>query len=99
MNNLLYIVCNFLYKKNEVGSLLSDASFVQFCKEVKYRAFALPYLLILIVFFLTSQTSSEDVSSENEWLEFLSPGAKEARYVPNAKIGNFVISAFNEEKV
>ena len=45
-----------------------------FWKEVKYRAFALPYLFVLIVYihliFLTSQTSSEEVSSENEWLNF-----------------------------
>ena len=49
-------------------------NFVEFLKEVKFRAFALPYLLVLIVYiyliFLTSQTSSEDDSSENEWLGF-----------------------------
>ena len=53
-----------------------------FGKEVKYKAFAMLYLLNLIVYiyliFLTSQTSFEDVSSENEWLGFLSLGAKEA---------------------
>ena len=42
------------------------------------QSFALPYLLNLIVFFITSQTSSEDVSSENRWLGFLSLGAKVA---------------------
>ena len=55
------------------------------------QSFALPYLLTLIVFFPTSQTSYEDVYSENEWLGFLSLGAKVA--------GSFIVSAFNEEKV
>ena len=40
----------------------------------KIQSFALPYLLVLIVYihlvFLTSQTSFEEVSSENEWLDF-----------------------------
>ena len=40
-------------------------------KEVKYRALlSLPSRFDCI--FLTSQTSSEDVSLENEWLDFLS---------------------------
>ena len=72
-----------------------------FENEVKYKAFALPDLLVLIVFiFLTRQTSSEDVSSENEWLGFLSlRELRKLNKVPNAKIGSFVVSAFNEEKV
>ena len=62
--------------------MFSQTSFVYFLKEVQYKAFTLLYLLNLIVLylyiFLTSQTSSEDDSSENEWLGFLSLGAKEA---------------------
>ena len=51
VNSLLYNVYNFHYRK-ESGSLFSDTSFVQFLKEVKYRAFALLYLLNLIVLYL-----------------------------------------------
>ena len=51
VNNPLYIVCNLIQKNGESGELvLRDASFVQFCKEVKYRALLCFYLLILIVF-------------------------------------------------
>ena len=42
------------------------------------QSFALPYLLILIVFF-SNQTTSEDVFSEDEWLVFVFLGLKEAR--------------------
>ena len=48
----------------------------------KIQSFVLPYLLNLIVlylFFLTSQTSSDDVSSENGWLGFYFLGAKVAK--------------------
>ena len=53
-----------------------------------------------LLYFLTSQTSSEDVSSENEWLGFLSlRELRKLNKVPNAKIGSFVVLVFNEEKV
>ena len=61
------------FHENEDGSLLTD-NYCKVLKEVKFKAFALPYLLVLIVYiyliFLTSQTSYEEVSSENEWLGF-----------------------------
>ena len=79
MNNLIYIVCNFDYRDISRELVLRDNFLYSFENEVKYRAFALPYLIVLIVFiFLTSQTRSEDVSLENEWLDFLSLGAKVA---------------------
>ena len=57
----------------EKQGLYTDALY-SFWEEVKLRVFALPYLLVLIVYihliFLTSQTSFEEVSSENEWLDF-----------------------------
>ena len=50
--------------------------------------------------FFTSQTSSEDVSSKNEWLGFFCLlELRKLGKVPNAKIRSFVVSAFNEEKV
>ena len=75
MNNLIYIVCNFHYIDISRELVLRD-NFLYSLEGSKIQSFALPYLLILIVFFLTSQTSSKDVSSENEWLDFLSLGVK-----------------------
>ena len=69
------MVVSFLREgTDEKQGLYTDALY-SFWKEVKLRVFALPYLLVLIVFFihlifLTSQTSSEEVSLENEWLDF-----------------------------
>ena len=67
MNNLIYIVCNFLYK----GSIFIIYYVIQ-KEEIYFRELALFFLHIFcfLVSFLSSQTSSEEVSSENEWLDF-----------------------------
>ena len=64
VNNLIYIVCNFLYK---------DIKYV-IGRKKKYIlqsiGFVFPGYICFLVSFLTSQTSFEEVSSENEWLDF-----------------------------
>ena len=77
VNNLIYIVCNFLYRETSGELVLGDNLLYSF-EGSKIQSFcsALPTHFDCI--FLTSQTSSEDVSSENEWLGFLSLGAKVA---------------------
>ena len=64
VNNLIYIVCNFLYK---------DIKYV-IGRKKKYILQSIcsvfPGYICFLVSFLTSQTSSEEVSSENEWLDF-----------------------------
>ena len=84
MNNLRYFVCNFLYIYH-LGSLFlgegeeRDKSFVQFCKEVKYRALALLFIYIcFLVLFISSQSNSDDFSSEDERLGSLSLGVRKA---------------------
>ena len=68
------MVVSFLREGTDEKQCLYTDALYSFWKEVKLRVFALPYLLVLIVFihpiFLTSQTSFEEVSSENEWLDF-----------------------------
>ena len=68
------MVVSFLREGTDGKQGLYIDTCYSFWKEVKLRVFALPYLLVLIVYihliFLTSQTSSKKVSSENEWLNF-----------------------------
>ena len=76
MNNLLYIVCNFLYTDIS-GACSKRPTFLYSFKGSNTQLYsALPTHFDCI--FLTSQTSSEDVSLENEWLGFLSLRVKEA---------------------
>ena len=76
VNNLLYIIRNFLYTRISRELVLKD-QLLYGSEESKYTKLcsALPTHFDCI--FLTSQTSYEDVSLENEWLGFLSLGAKE----------------------
>ena len=68
------MVVSFLREGTDEKQGLYTNVLYSFWKEVKLRVFALPYLLVLIVYihlvFLTSQTSSKEVSLENEWLDF-----------------------------
>ena len=50
MNNLLYIICNFLYTRISQEIVLRDQLLYSF-EESNTQSFALPYLPILIVFF------------------------------------------------
>ena len=82
MNNLLYIVCNFIYTKKEyLESLFSETHpLYSFGKEVKYRALALLfiYIFVFLVIFISSQSNSEDFSSKDERLGSSSLGVKKA---------------------
>ena len=56
VNNLLYIICNFLSTEISQEFVLRDQLLYSF-EESNTQSFALPYLLILIVFFsLAKQT-------------------------------------------
>ena len=56
MNNLLYIICNFLSTEISREFVIRDQLLYGF-EESNTQSFALSYLLILIVFFLlTKQT-------------------------------------------
>ena len=50
VNNLLYIICNFLSTEISQEFVLRDQLLYSF-EESNTQSFALPYLLILIVFF------------------------------------------------
>ena len=54
MNNLLYIVFNFSLQRY-LGSLFSETYFLCSFEGSNTQIFALPYLLILIVFFLLAK--------------------------------------------
>ena len=81
MNNLIYIyiyiVCNSL-KEGELGACSQTHLLYNFARNIFYRALPLflIYIFVFSLFFLTSQTSSEEVSSENERLDFSFLGAK-----------------------
>ena len=83
MNNLIYFIIVifiyiYIYISREPVLVREDRSFVQFYKEVKYRAFALLYLLFF-VFLFGSQTTFEDVFPEDERLNLWFLGVKEAK--------------------
>ena len=63
------------------------------------QSFALPYLLILIVFFLLAKQALRMYPQRMSGYAFCLLELRKLGKVPNAKIGSFVVSAFNEEKV
>ena len=77
MNNFLSIICNFLSTEISRELVLKDQLLYSF-EESNTQSFCFPLPTHFDCIFLTSQTSSEDVSSENEWLGFSSLGVKEA---------------------
>ena len=78
MNNLRWIVCNFLEERGESGACSQTHHLYNFARNIFYRALALFFHIYFcfLVIFLSSQSNSEDFFSEDERLGFLFLGAK-----------------------
>ena len=89
---------NFIYI-GDLGEPVLGDNFLYSFEGSNTQSFALPYPLTLIVSFLLAKQALRMFSQRMSGQTFFLLELRKMGKVPNAKIGSFVVSTFNEEKV